>query len=111
MTTTFTWSIDRMSTLQEPQPNYVSEVAWTVSATHANTYYSCVGGRTTLNSSESNNFIPYEELTEEVVVAWVKSSLGEQAISEAEAKIQAYFNKQLNPPTSVPLDTPLPWAE
>jgi hypothetical protein len=53
-------------------------------------------------------FIPYEELTEEVVIAWIKQSLGEEGVLSIEASIQAQIEAQKNPPVT-PQETPLPW--
>lgn len=120
MATTFTWSIDRMSTFQEPQPNYVAEVCWTLMGVHRNPvsmgntgdatdYVATVGSRTTLPNSEST-FIPYEELTEEIVINWLQNALGVDGVNNAKAQVQTYIDNMINPP-AVPLDTPLPWVE
>jgi hypothetical protein len=53
-------------------------------------------------------FIPYEDLTEEMVIAWIKESLGEEGVLLIEASIQAQIEAQKNPPVS-PENTPLPW--
>ena len=65
-------------------------------------------------------FIPYEDLTEEMVIAWIKESLGEgckdledgedctDGVLLIEASIQAQIEAQKNPPVT-PQETPLPW--
>jgi hypothetical protein len=53
-------------------------------------------------------FIPYEDLTEEMVIAWIKESLGEEGVLLIEASIQAQIEAQKNPPVT-PQETPLPW--
>jgi hypothetical protein len=53
-------------------------------------------------------FIPYEDLTEEMVIAWIKESLGEEGVLSIEASIQAQIEAQKNPPVT-PQETPLPW--
>ena len=120
MATTFTWSIDRMSTFQEPQPNYVAEVCWTLTCVDdtpvpnssigiGENYVVTLGGRTTLVATEST-FIPYEELTEETVIGWLRNTLGVDGVNNAKAQAQAYIDRMINPP-AVPLDTPLPWVQ
>ena len=121
MATTFTWSIDRMSTFQEPQPNYVAEVTWTLMGVDDTTpvpnssigigenYIATVGSRTTLVATEST-FVPYAELTEEIVIGWLQNTLGVEGVNNAKAQVQAYIDKMINPP-AVPLDTPLPWVQ
>jgi len=53
-------------------------------------------------------FIPYEDLTEEMVINWIKESLGEEGVLSIEASIQAQIEAQKNPPVT-PQETPLPW--
>jgi hypothetical protein len=53
-------------------------------------------------------FIPYEDLTEEMVIAWIKESLGEEGVLSIEASIQAQIEAQKNPPVT-PQETTLPW--
>jgi len=115
MATTFTWSIDRMGTLQEPQPNFVAEVRWRLigvnsigTSTNEN-YEASIGDRTTLVATEST-FIPYDQLTEEVVIGWLHNTLGVDGVNSAKAKVQTYIDNMINPPT-VSLDTPLPWVQ
>ena len=121
MATTFTWSIDRMSTFQEPQPNYVAEVCWTLTGVDDTTpvpedvigvgenYVAQVGARTTLVATEST-FVPYAELTEETVIGWLQNTLGVDGVNNAKAQVQAYIDRMINPP-AVPLDIPLPWVQ
>jgi hypothetical protein len=54
-------------------------------------------------------FVPYEDLTEEMVIAWIKESLGEEGVLLIEASIQGQIDSQINPPVS-PENTPLPWS-
>lgn len=110
MATTYTWQILRMSTLQEPQPNYVVEVAWYLNATDG-THNPSRGGVTTLAASQSSTFIPYADLTEADVIGWVQSTLGAAGVAELEAQLQLFIDQQTTPPTVVPQDTPLPWAQ
>ena len=121
MATIFTWSIDRISTFQEPQPNYVTEVCWTLTGVDDTTpvpddvigvsenYVAQVGARTTLVATEST-FVPYAELTEETVIGWLQNTLGVDGVNNAKAQVQAYIDRMINPP-AVPLDTPLPWVQ
>ena len=108
MATTFTWSIVRINTVQEPQANYVTEVAWCLVGNDTN-YRVEIGDRTVLNQVEST-FIPYNELTEATVISWLQDTLGVQGVADAKAKVQGYINNIISPPSVVPTDTPLPWV-
>lgn len=48
--------------------------------------------------SESLDFIPYESLTQEVVIGWVKEALGgEEKVAEMEASLVTQIEEQLAP--------------
>jgi len=54
---------------------------------------------------EAESYVPYEDLTEEIVVGWVKTSLGEERIAEIEKSLADQIAEQKNPP----ILTGLPW--
>jgi hypothetical protein len=60
------------------------------------------------STEDVTTFIPYEDLTEEIVVGWIKESLGEEGVLLIEESIQAQIEAQKNPPVT-PQETPLPW--
>jgi hypothetical protein len=108
MSTTYTWTINNMYTVQQPDPNYVVNVLWTLTGVDGTTTAS-IGGNSMFDSNQSSTFIPYANLTEAIVIGWVQAQLGEQGIANTEANVQGQINSILNPPVS-PQNTPLPWA-
>ena len=106
--TTYTWTVDAMYTLQQPDPDYVVNVVWTLTGVDGTTT-AFIGGSTMFNSNQSSAFIPYDQLTQATVIGWVQAALGEQGIANFEANVQGQINSILNPPVS-PMNTPLPWA-
>ena len=103
--TTFTTTINSMYTLQQPDPEYVVNVLWTVTGVDgANT--ASIGGNTQFSSSQaSETFIPYDQLTEATVLGWIPAN----PIDSAQACVQGQINSLITPPVS-PANTPLPWA-
>lgn len=103
--TTFTTTIDRMYTLQTPDPDYVVNVLWTVTGVDgANT--ASIGGNTQFNSADQEGaFIPYASLTEATVIGWIPA----QDIANAQACVQGQIDSMITPPVS-PENTPLPWS-
>ena len=103
--TTFTTTIDRMYTLQQPDPNYVVNVLWTVTGVDgANT--ASISGNTQFNSADQEGaFIPYASLTEAIVIGWIPA---EQTAS-AQACVQGQIDSMITPPVS-PSAQPLPWS-
>ena len=103
--TTFTTTIDRMYTLQTPDPDYVVNVLWTVTGVDgANT--ASIGGNTQFNSADQEGaFIPYASLTEATVIGWIPA----EQIASAQACVQGQIDSMITPPVS-PENTPLPWS-
>ena len=108
MTTAIAITIDAMYTVQQPDPNYVVNVIWTLTGVDGE-YTASIGGNTVFDSQQSDTFIPYNELTEQIVIGWVQTNLGEQGIANYEANVQGQIDSMINPPVS-PQNTPLPWA-
>ena len=105
MATTFTTVIDAMYTVQQPDPNYVVNVLFTVNGVDGN-YSGSIQGNVQFNSQEAPEaFIPYDELTEEIVQGWIEES---GQLPNLEACVQGQIDSQINPPVS-PENTPLPW--
>lgn len=106
--TTFTWTINNMYTVQQPDPNYVVNVLWTLTGVDGTTTAS-IDGSTMFDSNQSSTFVPYNQLTEATVIGWVQAQLGAQGVANTEANVQGQIDSILNPPVS-PENTPLPWA-
>lgn len=108
--TIFKWTIDRMYTVNQPDPEYVVNVLWTLTGDQDGTIAS-IGGSSQFAppADENGNFTPYDQLTQEQVIGWVKDGLGPDGVANYEANVQGQINSILNPPVS-PQDTPLPWS-
>jgi hypothetical protein len=82
----------------------VFTVHYTVNAEDG-TYSSGAYGSIGLEKPEPDNMIPYADLTEEIVVGWVKDHFGEEKVDEIEAALQAQLDQQ-HAPTTAP---GVPW--
>jgi hypothetical protein len=102
--TIFTTTITAMYTLDTPDPGYVVNALWEVTGVDGE-YTASIGGNTTFNSNQSPSFIPYDELTEAIVIGWIP----ENAIASAQACVQGQIDSMITPPVS-PANTALPWA-
>jgi hypothetical protein len=103
--TTFTTTIDAMFTLQQPDPNYVVNVTWTVTGVDGSNTASINGNSQFDASQQAGPFIPYDQLTEQVVIGWIPAP----EIASAQACVQGQIDSMITPPVS-PQNTPLPWA-
>ena len=108
MSTQFTWTVDAMYTLQTPDPNYVVNVIWTLTGVDGE-FTASIGGNTVFDSQQESTFVPYNELTQDIVIGWVQTNLGEQGIANYEANVNGQIASMQNPPVS-PENTPLPWS-
>lgn len=67
-------------------------------------------GKMELQGSEEDlGFIPFENLTEEIVIQWVKDQLGESMISEMESQYQNVLEERINKKTNPEFLVGTPW--
>ena len=109
MAITYTWSVNSLYTVQQPDPDYVVNILWTLTGTDGEHTASIDGNTQLAVEQEKEGFIPYDQLTESIVLGWVQESLGEQGVTNFEANVNGQIESQINPPVS-PQNTPLPWA-
>ncbi|NBS62184.1 MAG: hypothetical protein EBT26_09150, partial [Microbacteriaceae bacterium] len=94
MATQFTTTINAMYTLQQPDPNYVVNVLWTVTGVDGQ-YTAEIGGNTQFDSSQApETFIPYQNLTPQIVTGWIPP----EQIASAQACVQGQIDSLISPP-------------
>ena len=64
-------------------------------------------GSQALTLDPEAEFTPFADLTEEVVIGWVQSAMGEEAVAALEANLATQIENAKNPPVVNP---PLPWG-
>ena len=115
--TTFNWNcrtVDVYPT-DETYADVVYNVHWTVTGTsdqldpQGNTYAASNIGTQILDTSDITDFIPFEDLTNEEVVAWTQTAMGEEQVAQIEANIEAQIENLITP-TSITmyLSEPMP---
>jgi hypothetical protein len=102
MATTFTWAIAQLE--RETEDGLVFTVHYTVAA-HDGTYSSSAYGSLGLERPEGE-MVPFADLTEEIVVGWVKDKFGEEKVAEIETALQAQLDEQHSPSKA----SGLPWS-
>lgn len=103
--TTFVTTITAMYTLQTPDPDYVINAIWQVTGVDGE-YTATIQGNTQFDSQQGAVFVPYDQLTETIVIGWIPES----AIASAQACVQGQIDSMITPPVS-PSNTPLPWSQ
>ena len=92
MATEFAWKVAQLE--RETEDGFVFTVHYTINADDG-TYTS--GAYGSLGLERPDNLIPFSQLTEEVVIGWVKEKFGEEKVAEIEAALQAQLDEQHNP--------------
>ena len=98
--TTYTWTIVNMDRLTAD--GFVVTVHYNVSATDG-TYNASTYGTVGYTAQPGVTYVPYADLTQEMVVGWVKASLGEATV---EASLQSQIDAQINPVQ----ESGMPWS-
>lgn len=80
---------------------------WTVSktdGTHTASAYGSIG--LPHKDHDDPDFIPYEDLTEAQVIAWVEDAMGEEQLAALEANLDGQLEAMANPTTA----SGTPWS-
>jgi len=99
--TVFTWAIANLE--RETADGFVFVAHDTVKANDG-TY--SAGAYGSLGFERPDNLIPFADLTEEIVIGWVKDQFGAEKVAEIEAALQSQIDEQRNPTKAAGV----PWA-
>ena len=95
MATTFNWAVANLE--RHTAEGIVYTVHYTVSAEDG-TYNAGAYGSIGLEApAEGDTLIPFADLTEEIVIGWVRDNLSEEKVAEVEAALQAQIDEQHAP--------------
>ena len=107
--TTYTYSVTALYTETiAGEQNYVVIANYEVVGVDG-TYSASLSNIARFSTASVTPFVPYEDLTETIVIGWIQSDLGTDGVANLEACIQGQIDSQINPPVT-PQNTPLPWA-
>jgi hypothetical protein len=104
---TITWSITNLFTEQVPDPNYVVTATWRVTASDSGKSV-FQDGSSSFAQTQQSNFIPYDQLTPEIVLGWVKAQLGAETVANCEKTCTTQLGYLLNFAPE-PQPQPVPW--
>lgn len=97
------WSIADLE--RRTADNAVLSVRYIVSISddnHCSSIYGSIG----LAEPDPKTMIPYEQLTESIVIDWAKNAIGNTKIAEIQKNLEALLNERLNPTKAAGL----PWS-
>lgn len=103
------WIINQMECVPQDGDltDFVVTVHWNRNATELVNeieYFATIYGSQTFSKDNVTNFIPYENLTYEIVCGWLDSTMDVEAI---DLKLDQQIENQVNPPIVV---LPLPFV-
>jgi hypothetical protein len=93
MTTTFTWAIANLE--RETADGFVYTAHYTVNATDGEAY--SAGAYGSIGFERPEELIPFDDLTEGMVVGWVTEKLGAEKVTEVLDALQAQLDEKRAP--------------
>jgi hypothetical protein len=105
MANTYSWVIDSMEVIPSVDglTNVVSIINWSYNGVSSIGTNGKISSTSVVPLPSSENFTPYDELTQDTVISWLESVLN---ISNLQSRIDTQINLIENPPT---VNIPLPW--
>ena len=103
--TTYNWNCKTVDAypLVGENADVVYNVHWRVTAVSdqvdpdGNAYQASAIGTQVLNTEDITDFIPFDQLTNDQVVEWVKAAMGEEGVSSIESGIQSQIDNLITP--------------
>ena len=92
MATTYSWKVVNLE--RETADGFVYNAHYTVNAEDG-TY--SAGAYGSIGLERPDNLIPFDDLTEEVVIGWVKEKLGAEKVTEVEDALQVQLDEKHAP--------------
>lgn len=102
-TSTFNWSIQQLERYANNGVVYVAY--WQLNVTDESGNASATGS-IGFQAPKQKDFIPFENLTEEIVIGWVKDRLGQEQITGLENGLLVAIAEKANPPLALGLPWP-----
>jgi hypothetical protein len=107
--TTYTWTITSLYTKTvNGEQDYVVVAHYNVKGVDGN-YSFTINDTARFSTEKTTPFVPYSDLTNDIVIGWVKQELGENGVNSILRCIDGAITSKKTPPV-VPQNTPLPWA-
>lgn len=108
MAITYTWAVTGMKvTKAGVLQNYVVQTYWTKTGTDENGNTGTFNGATPFEPDPTQSgFVPYDQLTQEIVLSWIQPVV----TGSYEEHVNAAIAKQIADKIDPVVEEPLPWA-
>lgn len=108
MAVSYQWLVERLEAY--PQKDGFSDVIfsvyWRVNGRDDVGHSATISGVQSISLNTSETFTPYEILTQDQVLGWVKAAMGQRGVADVESYLAQQIANQSVPPVALP---PLPW--
>ena len=105
----YVWTVNALYTIQQPQPDYVVCALWTLTATDESHNANMQSSTQFTVKPTDPSFVPYNDLTQAIVIEWIQASLGQAGVAMYEGELAQQL-ASYNNPQATPQKTPLPWS-
>jgi len=103
----YSWAVTSVKTKTEGEnENAVVQTYWTKTGVDENGNEGSFSGATPFTSENTEDFVPFAELTEEVVLGWIQAIVVDSYEDHVNGQIQKQIDEQIAPVT----ETAMPWA-
>lgn len=111
MSNTYTWTVTNLIgyPVLDGETDVVTTAFYTVTADDGAGHTASIQSIQQIPFPTGRPFVPYYDLTNEIVVGWIQVELGPQGVASIEANLNAQIEAQINPPPT-PVSLPLPWV-
>lgn len=110
MATTYQWKISQLEyyPVKADLQKVVHVIHWILMGTDGQ-YSSSAYGSQFINTDSINpeNYVPFENLSEQTVIEWLEGAMGAERILELQTVVQDNINNQINPSNVL---APAPWS-
>lgn len=104
---TYTWKVTGVKTRhQDGVPGFVFQTYWTKTGVDENGNEGTFTGATPFVHDEGTELIPFEQLTEAIVLGWIQ----EKVVGDYENHVNEQINKQIAAKANPVEEPSLPWA-
>lgn len=100
---TIVWAINNME--RKTNDGFVLVAYWTCTATQDGQSYQVYGSQSFPYDPSEPDFVPYDELTEDMVVGWTKAAMGPERVAQQEEAATRQLEGILHPTTA----SGVPW--
>lgn len=103
MSITYNWNFNPLESYPTAsgETNVVFLVHWQLYATTSSYIVSNIGVQPIATFQSGSTFIPFNELTKNIVYGWVTSSMGSENVDKLYASLSASIESQINPPVLI----------